>query len=121
MPTELLTSFVPWSVAFLLATLFYLAWLRERKSDRHFRELQFERDEGRAREEGDRKKEEAEAAREEARYSPRRKHLAYLPFYKVLRDHDIAASLHALEHGTEFSPDTLLIHTSAEPCHRCLA
>ena len=101
--------------------MFCLAWLRERKSDRHFRELQFERDEGRAREEGDRKKEEAEAAREEARYPPRRKHLADLPFYKVLRDHDIAASLHALEHGTEFSPDTLLIHTSAEPYHRCLA
>ena len=30
-------------------------------------------------------------------------------------------SLYALERGTEFSADTLTIHTSAEPCHRCLA
>ena len=68
MPTELLTSFVPWMFAFFLAMLFFVAWLRERISDRRFRELQFERDEQRARQEADRKKEEAEAAREEVMY-----------------------------------------------------
>ena len=70
MPTELLISFVPWLFAFLLAMLFYLTWSRERHADRHFRALQFERDEQRARGEADRKKEEAEAAREETSAPP---------------------------------------------------
>ena len=54
-----------WLFAFLLALLFFVSWSAERRADRRFRELQFERDERRAREEADRKKKEAEAAREE--------------------------------------------------------
>lgn len=68
MSLDLLKTVVPWFVALTIAMVFYLVWIRERRSERYFLEQQHVREEQRAKKEADRKLQEAEEAKEEARY-----------------------------------------------------